>query len=1018
MDKIKILYIEDDAGQRKQFAEQMASQGFKVISTASGEAGLHSFKKSRVDAVLCDLNMPKMDGLEVLKKIKKIDADVPVIILTAHGSVHMAVKALKVGAYDFVLKPPEINKISTTIHKAIETIQLQIQLEQSKKELKEYSQKLEKRVEERTERLEYANRQLIALNEVSNKFSSIYSEKELLKEAPKLLCKSLDFDRATMFLNKNGRLALYSLCMARDSEELVRNFLNRVKSKKFKMPPHFMESIEQNKTIFISDLNADPRWPKDEPGQIIRTKAVVVSPIKAEKKSIGIIVGNMQHHDRDMDDKDIARFEMFANMVGFALDNIRSYRTLETKVLERTKELRYANLQLRRKAKESEKKTYSLGKANVDLLAAQEELEQKHSEMAKLLKDLSESEEKFRQLTENINEAFWMADLNARKTIYVSPAYEQIYGRPAKNLYRNSFDWLEAIHPDDRTRVSENINKHRSKENEQEFRIVRPDKSVRWIRSRAFPIRNSKGEIYRVCGVSTDITERKQAREALERERNFVSAILDTAGALVVVLDLKGRIIRFNRACEETTGYSFEQVKGKHVWDLFLIPTEVLRVRATFDKLIGGDFPNRTENYWLTKEGEQRLIDWSNTALVDKEGNIEFVIGTGIDITERKQTEEKLKLYREIFINSHDAIAIYDPQGIFLEINPAHKKFLEYTEKDLHGKTPAILIGEDTFQEIGTELERKGSFRGEIVSYSKSGKPIDVELSAFTIYNDKSEVHHRVGFARDITERKQAEKTLKETQTQLVQSEKMASLGMLVAGIAHEINTPIGAVSSMHDTLKRAVRKLKETLEAQFPKELQEHGGLSKPLRVIEDANRVIDHGSERVITIVRRLRSFARLDEAELKTVDIHEGLEDTLTLIHHEIKHNLKVIKNFGDIPPMACFPGRLNQVFLNLLINSKQAIKDKGEITITTSQKNGKVHIEFKDNGSGIPKDKLKKIFDPGYTTKGVGVGTGLGLSIVYQIIEDHKGTITVESEVGKGTTFTIIFPMNLDELLEKT
>jgi len=186
----------------------------------------------------------------------------------------------------------------------------------------------------------------------------------------------------------------------------------------------------------------------------------------------------------------------------------------------------------------------------------------------------------------------------------------------------------------------------------------------------------------------------------------------------------------------------------------------------------------------------------------------------------------------------------------------------------------------------------------------------------------------------------------------------------------------------------------------------------------MEDANRVIDNGSERVTTIVRRLRSFARLDEADLKTVDIHEGLEDTLTLIHHEIKHNLSVIKNFGDIPPVACYPGRLNQVYLNLLINAKQAIKENGEITITTSQKKGNVQIEFKDNGNGIPKDKLKKVFDPGYTTKGVGVGTGLGLSIVYQIIEDHKGTITVDSEVGRGTTFTIIFPMNLDELLEKT
>ena len=176
MNKIKILYIEDDAGQRKQFAEQIAAQGFKVISTASGEAGLRSFEKTPADVVLCDLNMPKMNGLEVLKKIKEINPAVSVIILTAHGFVDVAVKALKEGAYDFVLKPPEINKISTTIYKAIEMIQLQTQLEQSKKELTKYSQELEKRVEERTERLEYANRQLIALNDVSCHFLATPAE--------------------------------------------------------------------------------------------------------------------------------------------------------------------------------------------------------------------------------------------------------------------------------------------------------------------------------------------------------------------------------------------------------------------------------------------------------------------------------------------------------------------------------------------------------------------------------------------------------------------------------------------------------------------------------------------------------------------------------------------------------------------------------------------------------------------------------------------------------------------------
>jgi len=152
---------------------------------------------------------------------------------------------------------------------------------------------------------------------------------------------------------------------------------------------------------------------------------------------------------------------------------------------------------------------------------------------------------------------------------------------------------------------------------------------------------------------------------------------------------------------------------------------------------------------------------------------------------------------------------------------------------------------------------------------------------------------------------------------------------------------------------------------------------------------------------------------------VDIHEGIEDTLTIVHHELKHKAVVERNFGDIPPIACYPGRLNQVFLNLFMNAGQAIEEKGTITITTFQRDNRVHIQITDTGAGISEELLGKIFDPGVTTKGVGVGTGLGLSICYQIVrEDHHGEILVESEVGKGTTFTVVLPMDLDEMLERT
>lgn len=258
---------------------------------------------------------------------------------------------------------------------------------------------------------------------------------------------------------------------------------------------------------------------------------------------------------------------------------------------------------------------------------------------------------------------------------------------------------------------------------------------------------------------------------------------------------------------------------------------------------------------------------------------------------------------------------------------------------------------------------------------------------------------------------------LKEARAQLVQSEKMASLGQLVAGIAHEINTPIGAINSMHDTLFRTLDRLKEFIQQELPEDCRQIPKLEAAFKLIDDSNSVIKSGAERVINIVTRLKSFARLDEADLKTVDIHEGIEDTLVLIHHELKHNITIVKNYGDIPPISCFPSQLNQVFLNLLVNSKQAIKDKGIITITTCVKNKKVHIKFSDDGVGIPKESVSRIFDPGYTTKGIGVGTGLGLSISYNIIQNHRGEIKVTSELGNGTEFLIVLPMDLEAQLEK-
>lgn len=255
-------------------------------------------------------------------------------------------------------------------------------------------------------------------------------------------------------------------------------------------------------------------------------------------------------------------------------------------------------------------------------------------------------------------------------------------------------------------------------------------------------------------------------------------------------------------------------------------------------------------------------------------------------------------------------------------------------------------------------------------------------------------------------------KQLQETQQQLVMREKMASLGQLVAGVAHEINNPVGAVNSAADNTRRAITLLRERAarlpEAQsFLNDPQIH----KALGALDENTAITTMASERISRIVRSLKSFARLDESDFQKAHVHECLDTTLTLLHHELKNRIEVVRNYGELPEILCFPNELNQVFMNLFVNAAQAIPDKGQIVVSTSRDRDSIYIKITDSGSGIQPLHLPRIFDPGFTTKGVGVGTGLGLSISYNIIKKHGGEITVDSQVGRGTTFTIRLPIRL-------
>ena len=265
---------------------------------------------------------------------------------------------------------------------------------------------------------------------------------------------------------------------------------------------------------------------------------------------------------------------------------------------------------------------------------------------------------------------------------------------------------------------------------------------------------------------------------------------------------------------------------------------------------------------------------------------------------------------------------------------------------------------------------------------------------------------------------------LKSAQTKLVESEKMASLGVLTAGVAHEINNPVnfisGGIESINENftdLKELLTQISEPEKGKSPQQLWEQTNamqkridLKNLITEMEMLISTIRNGASRTSEIVKGLRNFTRLDEHDMKKAGIAEGIDNTLVILNNKLKDRIEVIKNYEDLPDILCFPGQLNQVFMNILSNAADAIEAKGTIRINLKKIDNQAVISISDSGSGMPDDVKSHIFEPFYTTKEVGNGTGLGLSISYGIIEKHKGTIEVKSEHGKGTEFIITLPMN--------
>ncbi len=588
---------------------------------------------------------------------------------------------------------------------------------------------------------------------------------------------------------------------------------------------------------------------------------------------------------------------------------------------------------------------------------------------------LRESEARYRHLFENHHAIMLVYDPETFTIIDANPAACQYYGYRHEQLTTMKITDLNGMTVEQAAREYERVRQTHVQPYFLQHQLATGE--IRDVESYAGPIQLG-GKTYQFSIVH-DITRRKQAEEELRHERNFVSAILDVVGALVVVLDREGRIVRFNRACEELTGYTFAEVKDRYVWDLFLIPEELEPVRQVFEKLRAGDFPLRFENYWLTKDGRKRLIAWSNTALVAADGTIEHVIGTGLDITERRQTEQEIRHLSSFPQLMPNPVLEVDTAGAVIFHNPGAIKSLE----ELGLEPDARLFLPDDMPAIIHDLTQRQltMIRREIAV----GDAVFVERIYWTPGFETIRI-----FATNITERKRMEEALHQSNAEL--QARNAELNAFAYTVAHDIKNPLHLLISYADVLAETYAQL--------------------PADTVVEALRFLRKSARKLNSITDNLLLLSQVRQKDVvrEPLDMEVIVADARLRVSNLIDDQTEIIVP-ARWPRALGYGPWVEEVWANYLSNALKYGGRPARIELgSCSLPNGMIRFWIRDNGDGVTLADQALLFTAFYQSPQSSSGYGLGLSIVKRIVEKLGGEVAVLSSgvTGEGSTFSFTLP----------
>ncbi|HRZ86322.1 MAG TPA: PAS domain S-box protein [bacterium] len=521
-----------------------------------------------------------------------------------------------------------------------------------------------------------------------------------------------------------------------------------------------------------------------------------------------------------------------------------------------------------------------------------------------------------------------------------------------------------------------------------------------------------------------EIAERRRAEENLHETSDFLEKLFGYANAPIIVWDPSQRITRFNRAFERLTGHAAADVVGKRLDILFPADTR----EGSLEKIgrtAEGEFWETIEVPILRKDGAVRTVLWNSANIYGQDGTtLQATIAQGQDITMHKQALDALSRaadeWNRTFDAMSDLIFIQDNGHTILRCNSAFAAAMGMPRDAVVGKKCYELVHKLSSHWHDCPFEKTkadGRPHTQAVDDPCVGVPLLVTTSP--LYDEEGRMTGSVHVAKDMSEIRRAEKQLRNAEERLAQSEKLASIGQLAAGVAHEINNPLSFVMSNLSMLQKYLERYRQFVgraEALLPREKIEPLMAELDIDYMSrDLPKLISQtleGGDRINTIVQGLRSFARPEMGGEQQVSLNEIIDASLSILMNELKYKAEVVRDLGQVPPVKCHPNQISQVFMNILLNAAQAIEKFGTITIRTYGKDGMAVAEIGDTGCGIPPEHIKKIFDPFFSTKPVGSGTGLGLSIAHGIVERHGGSIEVASEPGKGTTFVVRLPIQKD------